>query len=156
VEADQRLDVFELALRRVLVRHVDPVFEGARPAPAQLYSLQRRARECSILLSALAWRGAPDPIASEAFARGAAHLGGIATTLLPEGECGPREIDCSLRALDVAAPRRKQELLTACAVTIAYDRFVTLEEGELLRALADALQCPMPPLLPGESIQVDP
>ena len=29
---------------------------------------------------------------------------------------------------------------------------VTIAEGELLRAISDSLGCPMPPLLPGDSI----
>jgi hypothetical protein len=159
VEADDRLDVFELALRRVLTRHVEPTFEAA-PArtTAQLYSLKGRRRECSVILSALAWRGgagsglASPQSAAQAFARGGAHLPGVDPELLPDGECGPREVEASLRELDAAAPRRKQDLLVACAVVIAHDRRIDVEEGELLRALADALQCPMPPLLPGESL----
>jgi hypothetical protein len=158
-EADDRLDVFELALRRVLTRHVEPTYEGARPrTTAQLYSLKTRRRECSVILSALAWRGgagsgqATEESAAEAFARGAAHLAGVSPELLSDRECGPREVDASLRELDAAAPRRKQDLLVACAVVIAHDRHINVEEGELLRALADALQCPMPPLLPGESL----
>jgi hypothetical protein len=159
VEADDRLDVFELALRRVLTRHVEPTFVGARPRPtAQFYSLEQRARECSVILSALAWRGgagvepASAASAAEAVARGAAHLAGVDPELLPDHDCGPREVEASLRELDGAAPRRKQELLVACAVVIAHDRHINVEEGELLRALADALQCPMPPLLPGEAL----
>jgi Zn-dependent protease with chaperone function len=158
VEADQRLDVFELALRRVLIRHVEPAFASARRRAAQFYSLQRHPRECSILLSALAWRGGSTAAgggeagARDAFGRGAGHLPGVALELRPDGECGAREVEDSLRALDGAAPKRKQDLLTACAVVIAHDRQVTVEEGELLRALADALECPMPPLLPGESL----
>ncbi len=91
VEADQRLDVFELALRRVLTRHVEPTFEGARPrTTAQYYSLKRRRQECSVVLSALAWRGgagvavASHASAADAFARGAAHLPGVDPELLPE------------------------------------------------------------------------
>jgi Zn-dependent protease with chaperone function len=181
VEADQRLEVFELALRRVLLRHVEPTFEPARRPAAQYYSLQRRGRECSVILSALAWSSEAGPDASEAaaaagaagagaggagveharadhagaaaaFARGAAHLPGVDPELLPAIECGPRAVEASLRELDGAALRRKQDLLVACAVVIAHDRRVTVAEGELLRALADALQCPMPPLLPGESL----
>jgi Zn-dependent protease with chaperone function len=159
VEADQRLDVFELALRRVLTRHVGPTFEGARPrTTAQYYSLERRRRECSVVLSALAWRGgsgtalASPESAAAALARGGAHLAGVDPELLPADDCGPREVETSLRQLDAAAPRRKQDLLIACAVVIAHDRRINVEEGELLRALADALQCPMPPLLPGETL----
>jgi hypothetical protein len=152
VEADQRLDVFELALHRVLVRHVEPAFERTRPPAAQYYSLKQRGRECSVILSALAWRGDAGADAAEAFGRGAAHLAGVGAELVPESECGPREVEASLRELDLAAPRCKQELLVACAVVIAHDRRVSVGEGELLRALADALQCPMPPLLPSESL----
>jgi hypothetical protein len=153
VEADERLDVFELALRRVLLRHVTPTFEPERPRAAdRFYSLKRRARECSVILSALAWRGGDRSRAVEAFARGAAHLSGVDLALVAESECWPRAMEGSLRELDGAAPRRKQDLLVACAVTIAHDARVTVEEGELLRALADALECPMPPLLPGETL----
>ena len=38
--------------------------------------------------------------------------------------------------------------LDACAGCIAADGRATVEEGELLRAVADSLDCPMPPLLP--------
>jgi Zn-dependent protease with chaperone function len=159
VEADDRLDVFELALRRVLTRHVEPTYEAVRPrTSAQYYSLKGRRRECSVILSALAWRGgagsalASIESAAEALRRGAAHLPGVDPELLPDRECGPREVEASLRELDAAVPRRKQDLLVACAVVIAHDRRINVEEGELLRALADALQCPMPPLLPGEAL----
>ena len=159
VEADDRLDVFELALRRVLIRHVEPTFGRAiGRAAVRFYSLKRHGHECSVVLSALAWRGgagtgiAPHEVAAAAFARGAAHLPGIGAALLPESACGPRAVEASLRELDGAAPRRKQDLLIACAVVIAHDRRVSVDEGELLRALADGLQCPMPPLLPGEAL----
>jgi hypothetical protein len=45
-----------------------------------------------------------------------------------------------------------QQLLMACAACIAADRTVTQSEGEMLRAIADALGCPMPPLLPGQPL----
>jgi hypothetical protein len=47
----------------------------------------------------------------------------------------------------MASPSVKKRVLDACAVCIAVDGTVTVEEGELLRAVADALDCPMPPLL---------
>ena len=46
----------------------------------------------------------------------------------------------------------KGKLLHACAVTVAADREVTVVEAELLRATADSLGCPMPPLLPGQPL----
>jgi hypothetical protein len=46
----------------------------------------------------------------------------------------------------------KQQLIGACARVIMFDREVTVDEAELLRAIADGLGCPMPPLLPGQSL----
>ena len=39
--------------------------------------------------------------------------------------------------------------------TVALDRTVTLAEAELMRAMADALDCPVPPLLPGQPLQLN-
>jgi hypothetical protein len=36
--------------------------------------------------------------------------------------------------------------LQACAETIGHDGVLTLDEAELLRTVADSLDCPMPPL----------
>ena len=55
-------------------------------------------------------------------------------------------LDQALNELDAAAPPLKKQILTACAACIATDGRVTLEEGELLRAIADSLGCPIPPL----------
>ena len=49
--------------------------------------------------------------------------------------------------LEAAAPRLKKRVLEACAACIGANGLVTTEEGELLRAVADALDCPMPPLM---------
>jgi hypothetical protein len=43
-------------------------------------------------------------------------------------------------------PPLKRQILSACAACIGADGRVTVEEGELLRAVADALGCPVPPL----------
>ena len=43
---------------------------------------------------------------------------------------------------------RRRQSLQACAEYIVADGRVAIAEAELLRATADALGCPMPPLLP--------
>ena len=50
-------------------------------------------------------------------------------------------------------PRLKRKVLAACTTCIAYDGKVTIEEAELLRAIADSLDCPLPPLLISEKIE---
>ncbi|MEO1132924.1 MAG: M48 family metallopeptidase [Cyanobacteria bacterium J06639_1] len=53
----------------------------------------------------------------------------------------------SLETLDRAAPKLKQALVNACAHAVLLDGQVTDEEAELLRAIAIALDCPLPPFL---------
>ena len=166
VAADRKVSLFELTLRYVLLRHLDPSF-GAPPATAvQYYSLGSLGREVSLLLSALAWAGAADgegddvaagadaAAAASAFAaavRQLPDLGGQ-LTLLPAERCGPDPVDAGLVKLAATAAPLRRQLLQAATAAIATDGRVTLAEGELLRAVADALDLPLPPLLPGETL----
>jgi tellurite resistance protein len=56
-----------------------------------------------------------------------------------------RTFDAALSELASAAPRVKREIITAATACIAADGKVTLEESELLRAIAALLACPIPP-----------
>ena len=161
VAADQKVDLFEFTLQHLLLRHLAPNFGGAQPVPAQFYSLATLGGEVALLLSALAWAGAAGPAgdarreaAQRALAIGARQLpdlgGGL--ELLPAEQCGLDRLDATLARLAAVAAPLRRKLLQAAAATIAADGQVTLEEGELLRAVADALDCPLPPLLPGETL----
>ena len=155
IAADRRVSLFEYTLKRLLLRHLEPTFRKVKPAAVQYYSLKRLGPECSILLSALAHRGhSSDEEIAKAFACGAERLAasGAKLALRAREESGVSLVDQSLRKLAAVAPRIKRHLLEACTATVAYDRRVTLEEGELLRAVADALACPMPPFLPGQEL----
>ena len=68
----------------------------------------------------------------------------------------PDRTDCSVMALDRALDRLRRlrwrdraVLLDAAVETVCADGHGTLAEIELLRALAAAIECPMPPVLPG-------
>ena len=60
------------------------------------------------------------------------------------------EIDRALAELDRTTPQLKRHLVRAATAAVAFDGRVTLAEGELLRAVADALGVPVPPFLPGQ------
>ncbi|MHC4470570.1 MAG: M48 family metallopeptidase [Planctomycetota bacterium] len=154
IQADAKVELFEWILRKILLRHLEPLFTRVKRKPAQYYSLRPLAEPCGVLLSSLAHAGAKDAAA----ARKAFELG--ASTLPPEVEPGffPPEacplaaLDAAIDRLDEASPKEKRTLLTALATTIAADREVTAAEAELFRAIADALGIPVPPLLPGQPL----
>jgi len=146
IAADQRIGLFEFALQRLLARHLATRFASAPPEVAAPVALADASAEAALLLSALAWCGGADG-AVAAFAAGAAQLRGIApAALVPRESCGLAAVDRALGRLDGLPPAGKRALLAAAAATVAADREATAEESELLRAIADALGCPLPPL----------
>ena len=71
--------------------------------------------------------------------------------LLPEEQCELAQVDAALNRLYQAVPQIKKNVLNACAQTVAADGVIQEMEAELLRAIADTLDCPMPPFIPAQS-----
>ena len=154
--ADGRISLFEYALHRMLLRHLDPLFGRRRETTAQYYSLAKLGDEVSCLLAMLARAGSrSEAEARKAYAAGAAELRrslggkGVPEPLEPPPpeSCGLDRFDHALAGLALATPRLKEHLLRAAAAAVVHDRRVTAAEGELLRAVADTLDCPVPPFL---------
>jgi hypothetical protein len=106
------------------------------------------------VLSLLAWAGQDEPDrAAGAFAAGMrSYTGGDPTDRLPpRDECSLAEFDAALQSLNRSAPAVKRRAIVACAACILADRQVTVRESELLRAICDMLDCPLPPLVVGEA-----
>jgi Zn-dependent protease with chaperone function len=155
IAADAKLSLFEFTLQRVLLRHLEPHFHPTRPPAVAYGSLRAVSGQASLLLSILSHAGQAQPErATQAFAQGAQQLADTraVATLLPFEQCGLGELDRALAELAKASPAMKRKLLEACAAAIAFDKRVTIQEGELLRAIADSLDCPMPPFLPGQTV----
>jgi Zn-dependent protease with chaperone function len=161
IAADRQLSYLEFAVQRVLLRHLMVAGEPSGAVP-QIYSFNAVVHEIAVLLSALAWAGAmqgraqadgtieADPQAARAaFSEGASQLQLIAAqlALLDPGACEFPQVDAALDRLAGASFPIKQRLLLACAHTVCHDNQIREEEGELLRAFAGSLGCPMPPLL---------
>lgn len=143
-EADQRIDLFEFALARLVRRHLAPHFGDALPNPPQR-SAAHLMVPARVILSALA-RLNPNPEA--AFQYGAQHLTKLPLgfTILPEDQITMVVISRALDELSGAKLRFAQTLVSACTNTIAHDGIIDEPEYELLRALCDTLNCPLPPL----------
>jgi hypothetical protein len=65
--------------------------------------------------------------------------------LLPREQCGMAQIDAALNRLAQAAPAIKRNMLEACVHAVGADGVIVENEAELLRAVSDTLDCPMPP-----------
>jgi Zn-dependent protease with chaperone function/uncharacterized tellurite resistance protein B-like protein len=154
IQADQQVDLFEFALQKVVRRHLEPHFGPPPRRVVQYYSHKGLAAEIGLLLSALAHVGQREEKAiQQAFQNGIAPLveNGVYIPFFQWKECHPEALDRALDACLAAAPGVRQRLLTAMVATVAADGVVQPAEAELLRAFADALECPLPPFLGGRS-----
>jgi Zn-dependent protease with chaperone function len=153
VEADDKIDLFEWTLQRILLHHLRPHFEKVKPPRVRHMSLRRLEPAVATVLSTLAYADRADEDAlRRAFGRAAAHLNLPKLSPLPPQHCDLAAMDRALLALAEVTPGRKRQILTACAEIIAADRQVSVPEAELFRAISSALDCPVPPVLPGQTL----
>lgn len=150
VHADERIGLFEWCLHKVLLRHLRPQFEPVRSKPLAYYGLAQLGGPCSVLLSALAY--ASTHADSVVFEAGAHHLPEVNVRLLPPEQCRLDILDDALDKLARVAPKQRSRLIDACAACICADSDVSVAEAELLRAICDIIDCPMPPLLAGQKV----
>lgn len=148
VHADGRVTAFEFAMQRVLTRGL-AVGRTPQAATVQYYSFNAVIDEISVVLSVLARASTNDPaIAPRAFAMGAAQIKLIESKVSYREEAAADlgAFDAALDKLAAASLPIKQRTLVAAAHIVKADGQVLVCEFELLRAIAAALDVPMPPL----------
>jgi len=154
--SNDKADLFAYMLQKIVARHLDTYFLPERRPIMQFYALHPLARDCGVLLSATAYAGQESTTElSAAFAKGAGYLSQAAhceIPLLPPEECDLSNMDAALERLSQAVPQIKKNLLGACVQTVAADGVIQQGEAELLRAIADALDCPVPPFVQLEEV----
>jgi Zn-dependent protease with chaperone function len=161
VQADNQVSLYEYALQRMLLRHVAPQFGIARPAPVRYTTTGPLTDPARHVLGMLAHVGSANPAeAAQAFGSAIETLRfpGVDASL-PEPNLDLNALDRALNELDAAAPPLKKQILAACAACIGTDGRITVDEGALLRAIADSLGCPIPPLQAiagAEAVAADP
>jgi hypothetical protein len=143
----------------MLRRHLDRQFRWRPPEHNRFAGMQPISDHLALLLSALAYAGRqPREATARAFAEGMAQFGIARGTPapLPREAVSLAALDRSLDRLAASAPHVKVRVLDACGATISSDGRVTIAEGELLRAIANSLDCPIPPLLTGTAATQEP
>ncbi|MFV8571429.1 M48 family metallopeptidase [Marinobacter sp. SBS5] len=144
VAADKRLSLFELALNTFLNRHLSPKAEQAVPVRHRSYRSVKAEIECVVGLFA---RAGTD------YEQGAAKLYQEAMAGFfsgpdqrPATSVSIKELKAALESLSQLSPLLKPGIIDACGHCILHDGKVDVREYELMRLVADQLDCPMPPL----------
>ncbi len=151
IRTDGVVDVLEFAWQKLLLRHLEPHFSKQAAPVIQYYSWRPLYNDAAILLSASAYAGQETTDdAAKAFDVGWQQLRAPERAmLLSRDDAGAPQLDASLNRLVKASPFIKKTMLDACAYTVAADDKVCPPEAELLRAIADLLDCPIPPFIEG-------
>ncbi len=157
INMDKTIDLFEWVTIKVLTRHLDQRFGLTTKPPVQYYTLKSVMTEVSTLFSVIAYTDtASDTEAADSITLANTALAQTnntpEATLLPRDRCTLDTLSAALDTLNTVTPRLKQSLLQACALTAAHDHNITTTEAELIRAIADTLSIPVPPLLPNQQL----
>lgn len=150
IRSDRRVSMFEYCLQRMIMKHLGDFFRPKPPKRVEFKSVAQVADRIAMLLSAAAYAGASDDggadDAAMSYELGKEALGpDFRQPLAPRDSSGFAAVDTALEALSRSSGAVKKQVLEACAAVIGADGRMTIDEAELLRTIADALDCPMPP-----------
>jgi hypothetical protein len=156
VASNTETDLFVYMLRKIVVRHLETHFFPQHRRVTQFYALRPLVPDCGVLLSATAYAGQENATkAYAAFAQGAEFLSRAARGEIPWSpldQCDLSRVDAALVRISQAVPQIKKNVLNACAQTVAADGVILEGEAELLRAIADTLDCPVPPFVQPQEV----
>ena len=144
IKSDGRVSIFEYMLHRMLMRHLKPAFSSIHPTHVQFHSVDELAGDCEQVLVCLISFGT-HPDRNQVFAQATDYLG-VKLDCPEKFSCNLASLDAALKRLEKAAPDVKKKLISAGVHCVLADGRLATEEVELLRAIADALDTPMPPL----------
>jgi hypothetical protein len=158
VAADEQITVFEFVMQHILLTHLDRRLLGQHRSSVRYHAVRGLAAEAAQVLALLAYAGhADDGEAQAAFAAGVQSLlgGDASPPLPPRGQQSWPAIGEALNKLAQSSPQVKKRVIAALLATAGFDQTMQLPEAELLRAFADALDCPIPPLWPSSQSPAD-
>ena len=146
IRADNKIELFEWALQKIVRHALAHKFAPKQNTRPRYKSFSPVSDACIMLLSVLWYAGHNDDARREGFRQALGELG-LQGDLLERSAISLQQFDAALDTLNALYPLKKPALLKACAKVIALDGRVTAIESELFRAIAEILDCPMPPLL---------
>lgn len=150
IEADRTVSLFEFAVHSLLTNRLDTFFGLVKPRKVRYRILDQVQMECFELLSILTRQGNKnEQAAGEAFQKAVQTLGiGRSLSILAAEKCNVQLLGRTLTRLAETSFDLKKRILSACLLCIGADNRITVPEAELFRAIAENLDCPVPPIIP--------
>ena len=145
IDHDGKVSLFEFSLEKLIEHRLDHHFKKEKSPSVEHHHLKPLGRELSVILSALAHASETDK--SKAFQAGLDVLQKAApekTEFLNENEFSLDDIDSALQEFTKSANPVKRYLMKSMVHCVMSDDSLSLEELELLRAMAEVIGTPIP------------
>ncbi len=150
--ADDKVILEEFVLEKVVLHHLEVALHDASRKVVQFHSWAALTRDVENVLSCLAHVGHDsEGAARTSFAEGLSKLPpkiGNRLEYRPPEAWTFSNISASLDRLSVSSPMIKKKVVEACAYCVMGDGEVVVEEAEMLRAICESLDVPLPPFIP--------
>ena len=149
IVADNQVDLFEFFLHHHLIVHLDRCFHKQPIRQRRYKQIDTLRSEAGAVISILACVGQQgESEQRRVFAKAMATVFGennLQRWFVPKWD--HQRLTQALQKLSQATPAIKKRILSAAVVAISDDSIFTVEEVELFRAMAESIDCPVPPLL---------
>ncbi len=145
IKADHQVSLFEFSLYRMVIRRLNGEFGKSTAVKVKYHQMKALLPHCRVLLSVLARTGHGEE-GEKPFVEAMSMLAEGEHTMLERRESRLSHFDQSLTELNMATPALKEAVLKAALHCVLSNGVVFVKEGELLRVIADGLDCPLPPL----------
>ncbi len=148
ISIDGQVDFLEFCLERTLVGHLDIFFQLTPPPRVEFYTLEAVGKDCQVLLSCLAHVGAGNVEGALAAYNDGWKALKISTGggLLALDQCTIEALGNALDKLQRLSPPLKMQFLSSCSKVVLSNNQINDSEGELIRAYAENLGVPLPPM----------
>lgn len=150
IQADREITLFEYILFTVVTEYLDEAVDGKVSEHGECRDLKRLIDPASNLFVALAIFGNADRERAREAYTAAVRRCGIAEKhwreIDNETDIAIKDLDRALRAFADVDPMIKQKIIEACVTCVQVDEEIAVEERLILRAIADTMDCPLPPL----------
>ncbi len=153
IQVDARVDLFEFALHGFLQRHLGP--GSGQAVPVRFRRYETVIGDINQLLSLMARAGTRHDEDAVILQRTVIRsFLSRKRTVVPElvDKVTIADLRHALARLNQLSPLLKPAILDACAQCVAHDGEIRAREYELVRLVADQLDCPLPPLVPAISV----
>lgn len=150
ITADKSISLFEWALRRIVLTSLEDA-RRQKKQKAMYGNFSRLVDHCSLVISLLIYcDGKPEEIHEGLIKVAAEKLNCPKLQLYEKSNLDIKQLDHAIDELKRLKPLLKPKFLKACAAVIEADRKVSSTEAELMRAISETLDCPMPPITVGD------